>query len=174
MRRLVLVPLVLCCALLVAGAGGSSAARSGKLAITPSPAYTAAQLDAYAGNDWLSNGGDLKDDRYSTLTQITPANVGKLKQAWHITLGECAAILATATTRRWRQRSCPGQEENAVVANGVMYLATSKSMVFALDATNGNVLWRYVPTFDPGFNIGTGGRQPGVSIGQGLVFLGPA
>ena len=53
-----------------------------------------------------------------------------------------------------------------------MYIASSLSKVYAIDATTGNVLWTYVPTFDPGFNIGSGGRQPGVSVGQGLVFLG--
>ena len=28
------------------------------------------------------------------------------------------------------------------------------------------------PVFDPGFNVGTGGRKPGVAIGDGLVFAG--
>jgi len=141
--------------------------------ITPSPAYTAAQLDAYAGKDWLSNGGDLKDDRHSTLTQVGPANVTKLKLAWKLELGECAAILAaTPPAVAGATTGCPGQEANAVVANGIYYYATSKSQVFAIDGATGQVLWHYVPVFDPGFNIGTGGRQPGVSIGQGLVFLG--
>lgn len=168
MRRAKVVPLVICAvsaAVLVIGVSASSAGRAAKVAIPLAPAYTNAQLDAYAGANWLSNGGDLKDDRYSTLNQVTPANVSGLKQAWHIHLGECVPVNGVTT-------SCPGQEENAVVADGIMYLATSKSQVFAIDATNGTILWHYVPTFDPGFNIGSGGRQPGVSIGQGLVFLG--
>jgi glucose dehydrogenase len=53
-----------------------------------------------------------------------------------------------------------------------MYYQTPKGDVFALDATTGQILWHYVPTFDPGFSIGTGGRQPGVAIGDGLVFAG--
>jgi quinohemoprotein ethanol dehydrogenase len=168
LRRVKLVPLVVlavCAAILVVGVGASTAGSAAKLAITPSPAYSNAVLDAYAGTNWLSNGGDLKDDRYSTLNQITAGNVSTLKQAWHIHLGECTPVNGVTT-------SCPGQEENAVVADGVMYLATSKSQVFALDATTGATLWHYVPTFDAGFSIGSGGRQPGVSIGQGLVFLG--
>ncbi len=156
-------------ALVLAVAGGSSASHSASLAITPSPAYSIAQLDAYAGNDWLSNGGDLKDDRYSTLTQITPANVSKLTQSWTMSFGDCAAYRASTNNPT---ATCPGQEENVVEADGVMYLATSLANVFAIDATNGNVLWHYTPTFDPGFTLGSGGRQPGVSIGQGLVFLG--
>ncbi len=59
-----------------------------------------------------------------------------------------------------------------MVANGVMYLADSQSNVYAYDATNGTLLWKYTPTWDPGFVIGGGGRQPGVSVGQGFVFLG--
>jgi alcohol dehydrogenase (cytochrome c) len=165
MRRLSLLPLVLGSALLLAGAEASARAT---VAIPLAPAFTTAQLSAYAGNDWISNGGDLADDRYSTLTQITPSNVAKLKLAWHINLGVCAVDPATGT----KDQTCGSQEENAVVYQGIMYIATAKSDVFALDATNGNVLWHYVPTFDPGFSIGTGGRQPGVSIGQGLVFLG--
>jgi len=162
MHRGIFVAFGLSLVLLAVGAGASSASRSSSTAITPSPAYTISQLDAYAGNDWISNGGDLKDDRYSTLTQITPSNVTGLKQAWHVHLGVCAT----------GNQLCPGQEENAVVSNGVMYLADSISNVYAYDATNGNLLWKYTPTWDPGFVIGNGGRQPGVSIGQGYVFLG--
>ena len=134
MRRAKFVPLVICAvsaAVLVIGVSASSAGRAAKVAIPLAPAYTNAQLDAYAGANWLSNGGDLKDDRYSTLNQVTPANVSGLKQAWHIHLGECVPVNGVTT-------SCPGQEENAVVADGIMYLATSKSQVFAIDATNGN------------------------------------
>jgi quinohemoprotein ethanol dehydrogenase len=162
MHRAVLATFAASLVLLAVGAGASSASHSSTVAITPAPAYTAAQLDAYAGTDWLSNGGDLSDDRYSTLTQITPANVGTLKQAWHIHLGVCPA----------QNQTCAGEEENAVEANGVLYIQDSKSNVYAIDATNGNVIWKYTPTFDPGFALGSGGRSPGVSIGQGLVFLG--
>lgn len=158
---------VLGAAALVVGVAGSMAGAQKTRAITPSPAYTAKELSTYAGADWLTTGGDLQDDRYSSLTQINASNVSNLQQAWHIHLGECPqAVTGAATT------SCPGQEENAVVADGIMYLSTSKSQVFAIDATNGTVLWHYVPTFDPGFSIGSGGRNPGVSIGAGKVFLG--
>jgi glucose dehydrogenase len=158
----------------VVGAGPSSAARtSSKVTITPAPAYTGAQLSQYAGDDWPVVGGDLQNDRYSSLTQITPANVSKLQLAWHIHMGDCATYQAThAALAPGVPAVCPGQEENAVEIGGVMYVATSQSNVYAYDATNGNLLWSYTPTFQPGYNIGGGGRQPGVSVGQGLVFLG--
>ena len=174
MSRMIVVPVVaLSLVLFASGAGPSLGAGQTQLSITPSPAYSGKALSAYAGNDWPVTGGDLQNDRYSTLTQLTPANVGKLQQVWHIHMGECAAFqAANAPLAAGVPATCPGQEENAVVINGVMYIATSLSKVYAYDATNGNLLWQYTPTFDPGFTIGTGGRQPGVSVGQGLVFLG--
>ncbi len=165
MHRKLLLPLALCGVLFAVGAGVSSAStKSSKVTITPAPFYTGAQLSQYAGNDWPTVGGDLQNDRYSTLTQITPANVSKLTLAWHIHTGQCAAAVQAS--------ACPGQEANAVVQNGVMYLSDATSHVWAYDATTGAQLWAYTPTFDTGFSIGTGGRQAGVSLGQGLVFLG--
>lgn len=84
----------------------TSAATQAKATITPSPAYTAAQLNAYPGANWLTVAGDLRNDRFSTLTQITPANVGTLKQAWHIHLGTCPT----------HDQQCGSYEGNAVVA----------------------------------------------------------
>jgi quinoprotein glucose dehydrogenase len=37
---------------------------------------------AQAGTDWQNYGGDRGAQRYSPLTQITPANVSSLKVAW--------------------------------------------------------------------------------------------
>ena len=34
------------------------------------------------GKDWVTNGGNLTNNRYSTLKQIDTTNVGKLKGAW--------------------------------------------------------------------------------------------
>src|SRR6266566_6080569 len=174
MRRASLV-LLFALAVLVVGASASSADRSAssRVLITPSPAYTADQLAAPAGDNWLTNMGSLNGNRYSSLTQITPANVGTLKEAWHIHLGTCPT----------KDQQCGSLEANAVVADGVYYIQTPKSDVFALDAATGATLWHYVPTFvvappcvptgscEPGFTVGTGGRQPGVAIGEGKVFI---
>src|SRR5207342_2276554 len=161
MRGFVLLVLASCLGLLVAGAGGL-AARSGAAttAITPSPAYTAEQLNAPAGVNWLTNMGSLNGWRYSSLNQITPANVGTLKEAWHINLGTC----------KTKDAACGSLEANAAVADGTYYIQTPKSDVFALDATTGKELWHWTPTYDPAFGLGTGGRQPGVAIADGKVF----
>ena len=97
MNRLIVAPLALCTLLFVVfGVGSSTAARSSHVSITPAPAFTGAQLSQYAAADWPVTGGDLQNDRYSSLAAITPANVGSLKLAWHIHLGECAAYQAAA------------------------------------------------------------------------------
>src|SRR5438094_8361325 len=39
-------------------------------------------LRSPAGKDWVTNGGNLTNQRYSTLTQINTTNVKQLKGAW--------------------------------------------------------------------------------------------
>src|SRR4029079_12563550 len=145
---------------LVVGVGASPAGRSAPASslITPSPAYTADQLSAPAGDNWLTNLGSLNGNRYSSLTQITPSNVSSLKEAWHINLGTCPT----------KDAQCGSLEANAVVADGVYYIQTPKSDVFALDAATGKQIWHWVPDYavappcvptgscEPGFNVGTG------------------
>ena len=163
MRRvmLFLVPTVLCVSLVAVGAGAvATGSQAAKTAITPSPAYTADQLNAPAGDNWLTNMGSLDGHRYSSLTQINKGNVGTLKLAWKINLGTC----------KTKDAQCGSLEANAAVADGTYYIQTPKSDVFALDAATGAQLWHWVPTYDPKFNVGAGGRQPGVALGQGLVY----
>jgi len=161
MLRVGLVSLTVCLALLVSG--GAFANKTATTAITPSPVYTAAELGAPAGNDWLVHFGNIKGTRYSSLTQINKSNVGTLKEAWHISLGVCPT----------KNAACGSTEDNAVVANGVQYTQVAPNGdVFAIDGATGQVLWRWTPTYDAGFSPGTGGRRPGVAVGEGKVFTG--
>ena len=109
MRRALFLSITACLALLVAAGLAGSLAEStpaASTAITPSPIYTAAQLGAPAGDDWLMHMGNLKGHRYSSLTQITKANVGTLKLAWKVDLGYCTT----------NDAACGSFEANAVVA----------------------------------------------------------
>src|ERR1700691_2067208 len=133
--------------------------------IVGAPAFTPAETTAYAGDNWIENGGDVENDRYSTLTQITPTNVGTLTQAWVTNLNLCPTGTA----------SCGSEEATPVEYDGTMYIQTPRNGVYALNATTGAVLWNFNPpyaTWDPGFQAGSGGRQPGVSVADGLVFVG--
>ncbi len=164
MRRvpIFLVFAVLFVTLLAVGAGAVSASgsSSARAVITPSPAYTADQLNAPPGDNWLTNMGSLNGNRYSSLKQIDKTNVATLKQAWKINLGTC----------KTKDDQCGSLEANAAVANGTYYIQTPKSDVFALDAATGATLWHWTPTYDPSFSVGSGGRQPGVAIADGKVF----
>src|SRR5579864_1452193 len=148
MQRAVFAPFAVAFLLLVVGSGASSAAHTCSAltaaSIPLAPAFTTAQLDAYPSANWLSVQGNLANDRHSKLTQITQANVSKHHQAWHIHLGDWPS----------RSQKCSGEEENATVYDGVMYLENVFSQVFAIDATNGKILWKYTPTFLPKYNNG--------------------
>src|SRR3984893_18478508 len=39
------------------------------------------------GNDWITHGGALNNQRYSTLNQINTSNVSQLRGAWMSRLG---------------------------------------------------------------------------------------
>ena len=145
-------------ALVVATAsrGGANQASSVPLA----PAFSAADLYAHAGDDWITNGGGTTNDRYSTLTKIDTSNVGKLKLAWKIHLN-------SGGTRLYSQEATP------VVYKGVMYISTGNDDVFALDAATGKQLWVY-HSHIPVKTITTvccGFSNRGVALGDGKVFI---
>jgi quinoprotein glucose dehydrogenase len=92
------------------------------------PAIAAAQG---RNADWPVYGGNADNSHYSTLNQITPANVTKLQVAW---------------TYQTHDES-PGSEmqANPIVVAGVLYAETPKLRVFALDAATGRELWKFDP-----------------------------
>jgi glucose dehydrogenase len=50
--------------------------------ITPSPAFSNKQLVGQPSTDWITNGGNLYNQRYSPLTAINRDNVTSLKGVW--------------------------------------------------------------------------------------------
>src|SRR5438309_7064586 len=73
--------------------GSASSSRVVTKTIAPAPAWTAAQLSAPTGDNWLEYYGSLSGARFSSLSQITPSNVSTLKEVWHMSLGTCTAGL---------------------------------------------------------------------------------
>ena len=87
-------------------------------------------------------GGGEAGQRYSPLRQINRSNVQQLEIAWTYDGGDGA-----------------GDSQNQpVIVDGVLFGATAKHKIFALDAATGKELWR--------FDSGLGGRGPnrGVSV----------
>ncbi len=83
-----------------------------------------------AGDDgnWLGHGKDYREQRYSRLTQINDETVSDLGLAWSFD---------TDFNR--------GLEATPIVVDGVMFVSGNWSMVYALDARTGNLLWKYDP-----------------------------
>jgi alcohol dehydrogenase (cytochrome c) len=169
-------------------AGAASSQRVVTKSITPSPPWTAAQLSAPAGNNWLEYYGSLNGNRYSSLNQITTSNVGNLKQVWQMSLGTCtASIIAGDPVIPGAPRgatnnptNCGSMESNPVAVDGVLYTINAPlGQVFAIDAATGNKIWTYTPSYageilnnGRAFSPGSGGRLPGVAVGEGKVFFG--
>jgi len=75
----------------------ASSSDSSVKAITPSPAFTDAQLSAPSAANWYVHYGDLSGSRYSSLNQINASNVSQLKEVWHMSLGTCTADIIAAS-----------------------------------------------------------------------------
>jgi quinohemoprotein ethanol dehydrogenase len=168
-------------------ASGSSS-RVHVKTITPSPAWSADQLSAPAGDNWLEYYGSLSGDRYSSLTQINTANVGTLKEVWHMSLGTCTADIIAGTPvvpgapngAPGNPTNCGSMESNPVAIDGVLYTTNPPlGATFAIDAATGNIIWKYTPSYagetlpnGVAFTPGSGGRRPGVAVGEGRVYVG--
>jgi quinohemoprotein ethanol dehydrogenase len=124
------------------------------------PAFTGADLAARPGANWITNGGDVSNARYSSLDQINTGNVSQLKEEWHIHLdGSGAAPKYSA-------------EATPLVYNGVMYIPTGNSDVFALNAATGERIWTYHSGMEQTINTACcGWDNRGVAIGDGKVFV---
>lgn len=77
-------------------------------------------------SNWLHYGKDYQTTRYSALKQVNKDNVKKLKPVWNLSFG----VLE-------------GQDSQAVVVNGVIYVTTSFNKVFAVEAATGKIIWKY-------------------------------
>jgi alcohol dehydrogenase (cytochrome c) len=129
-------------------------------AITPAPAFTSADLSAVPAENWITNGGNVSNARYSSLNQINTTNVAGLKQAWHIHLD------GSGVASKYSAEATP------IVYNGVMYVATGNDDVFAVDATTGARIWTYHSGIDQTINTACcGWDNRGVAIGDGRIYV---
>lgn len=78
--------------------------------------------------EWLTHGGDYSERRYSTLSQIDTESVSRLGLEWAFDTGLRG-----------------GHESTPLVHDGVMYATGPWSVVYALDARTGALLWSHDP-----------------------------
>jgi quinohemoprotein ethanol dehydrogenase len=106
--------------------------------------------------DWLTHGGNWQELRYSKLTGINTGNVKQLKPAWYTEFD---------TDR--------GQEATPIVVDGVLYVSTAWSKVYALDAATGRQIWYYDPKVPgpTGAHVCCDVVNRGVAVYEGKVYL---
>jgi quinohemoprotein ethanol dehydrogenase len=88
------------------------------------------------GREWPLYGGTSDEQRFSPLRQINPSNVGALGLAW-----EFDDFVVRGHIHR-------GNEATPLVVEGVMYFSGPWSVVYAVDARSGKLLWKHDPEVD--------------------------
>ena len=133
------------------------------LADTPAPAQSTAKPPA-PSTEWPTYNHDRGGQRFSPLTQITPANVGQLQVTWvyHMRPTPVTPPAAAPPAEppppppagrgrgRGRGSGFAVSQVTPVVVGGVMYITTPYGRVVALDPTTGKELWAFpVPNGAP-------------------------
>ena len=111
-----------------------------------------AKLSAPPTDSWPTYNGDYSGRRYSTLAQITAANVKALSLAWIYVTGGTNAI-----------KAAPLQ------INGILYFSTQDN-AYAVDARTGRELWHYVWPSKGGNHLANRGMG---ALGETLYFETP-
>src|SRR5690349_22676396 len=137
MRRVLTTGSVFALLVLVAACSQRTEYTSVAGASPPPPAPHFAAVDSarlLAADDpandgqWMTYGRDYAEQRFSPLKSISTQTVKDLGLAW----------FADFDTRR-------GQESTPIVVDGVMYVTSAWSKVFAFDAKTGAPLWKFDP-----------------------------
>ena len=107
-------------------------------------------------DDWPSYGLDYREQRHSPLKAIDTGSVSKLGLAWSFDTDYARGVEATP-----------------VVVDGVAYVTGSWSVVYALDAKSGQLLWKFDPQVPK--NVGASACcdvvNRGVAVYEGKVFF---
>jgi alcohol dehydrogenase (cytochrome c) len=106
------------------------------------------------GNNFLLTNGDYNQLRFYPNRQINRTNVHRLRPAW---------IFQTEVRE--------SMETSPIVVNGIMYVTTSFSHVYALDARTGQELWHYKHRLGPITTYCCGPNNRGVAAYGDNVYL---
>ncbi len=116
---------------------------------------TDAMLANPSDNDWLMLSRTYDEQRFSPLNQVNRENVNTLGMVW--------------------SRGLPQgiQQTIPIVYNGVMYVVTPPAAVEALDATSGDLIWRYERDTRDKANIGLvmSTSAKSLAIYQDLIYF---
>mgnify|MGYP000256443588 CR=1 FL=1 len=113
--------------------------------------------DAKTPENVLMYGMGPEAQRYSGLDQINKENVHMLSPAWVMSFGD------------EKQR---GQESQAIVYDGIVYVTGSYSRIYAYEAKTGKKLWDYAHRLPEGIRPCCDVVNRGAAIYGDLVFFG--
>jgi quinohemoprotein ethanol dehydrogenase len=119
---------------------------------------TRVNWDAPRGNDWLLNGRTFDEQHFSPLKTITDQNVSGLGLAWSLDIDSGMGIVS-----------------EPIVVDGIAYVSAPLSVVYAVDAASGKLLWKFDPKIR--LNLAINGSYSartngGVAVWSGKVFVG--
>jgi alcohol dehydrogenase (cytochrome c) len=112
---------------------------------------TDAMLRNQPEGDWLMIRRNYQAWSHSPLTQVTPANVGRLRLAWV-----------------WAMTEGGASEPTPIVHNGIIYLINPGNIVQALDGRTGDLIWEH--SVGPEAIIGQGAMRS-MAIYQDKLFV---
>ena len=151
-------------------------ARFSRIGALAAGLVLASPLLAVAPGDWQDYGRDSGNARFSPLAEISPANVGKLHQAWVYHMRPAGVVAETfpGLPEAMRKKYATGfspSEGTPIVVKGVMYLSTPYGRVVAVDASSGRELWAFaMPTRDQASTRGVAYWPGGKGTGPRIVF----
>ncbi len=145
-------------------AGNNDVAESAPEPVEESKQNTVAMIDEQRINNadsepgnWLAHGRNYEEHRFSPLTEINRETIGQLGLAWFKDMGTNRTLEATP-----------------IVVDGIMYLSSAWSKVYAIDAVTGEEIWFYDPKVP-----GAWARKSccdvvnrGVAVYKGRVYVG--
>jgi quinoprotein glucose dehydrogenase len=125
------------------------------------PLLAFALADSSGAGDWPMPGRDPGGTRYSTLTEITPANVSQLKVAWVYHMKPPGA----------GSTGFHPSEDQPLVIGPTMYVVTPYSRVVALDSSTGREQWMFqIPDGDQASARGAAYWPGGEGAGPAILF----
>ena len=127
--------------------------------------------------EWPTYGGTNANARYSSLAQISSANVRQLRVAWRWESPDQELMARQPEIRTWANEATP------LMVGGVLYVSTSASQVAAIDAVTGQTLWVHDPKIwvhgtpanfgyvHRGVGYWTDGREARILVATGNAYL---
>src|ERR1700678_2773545 len=107
------------------------------------------------GTNFLHTNANYEQTRFYPNAQINRGNVSHLHPAW---------IFSTEVKE--------SLETSPIIVNGVMYVTTSYSHVYALDAKTGQEIWHFKPKLGPVTTFCCGPNNRGVAVYDDKVYVG--